>query len=124
MRWKRVVAAVGLVTGASRMVDFVEGIGSHEAGAAPAVAQGPDTADARPLVRDDRGADVIRWQDDLNDWIAVAAPHLPPVTVDGVFGPHTEEATRAFQDVDPRVPTDLRVDRDDQVALARAIADA
>lgn len=124
MRWKRSVAAVGLVTGTARLADLADRVDPHPGVPAAAATEGLATAGpATPLAAGARGPGVIRWQEDLNEWIAAAAPERAPVAVDGVFGPGTEDATRAFQAADPDVPTDLVVDPEDQLALARAVAE-
>jgi peptidoglycan hydrolase-like protein with peptidoglycan-binding domain len=49
------------------------------------------------LMRGNRGPDVCRWQERLNDWIRLERRELERLEVDGVFGPSTEEATLALQ---------------------------
>ncbi|HEY8546980.1 MAG TPA: peptidoglycan-binding domain-containing protein [Acidimicrobiales bacterium] len=122
MRWRRVLAVTGLVTGGFRLAHLVEDIQAEEPEPVPAAATGAEAEELPSLRRGDRGIAVVRWQDDLNEWIAADAPHLAPVAVDGVFGPATEAATRAFQDADARVPTDLVVDAEDQAALAEVVS--
>ena len=58
----------------------------------------------------DKGADIRRWQIDLNNWVKNLknAPFSFKVVVDGTFGDDTEKATKKFQkhydlDVDGRV---------------------
>jgi peptidoglycan hydrolase-like protein with peptidoglycan-binding domain len=43
------------------------------------------------------GPNVAAWQRSLNRWRAAAGASGPDLAVDGVFGPNTEAATRAFQ---------------------------
>lgn len=59
-------------------------------------------ATSRMLDRGDRGADVRDWQQQLNvvqhGFFAVSpTPLRRPLATDGVFGPRTDRATRAFQ---------------------------
>lgn len=49
------------------------------------------------LMRGDRGPDVCRWQERLNDWIRLESRELEQLETDGIFGPSTEEATLALQ---------------------------
>lgn len=49
------------------------------------------------LMRGDRGPDVCRWQERLNDWIRLERRELEQLETDGIFGPSTEEATLALQ---------------------------
>jgi peptidoglycan hydrolase-like protein with peptidoglycan-binding domain len=49
------------------------------------------------LMRGDRGPDVCRWQERLNDWIRLETTGQQRLEVDGIFGPSTEEATLALQ---------------------------
>jgi murein L,D-transpeptidase YcbB/YkuD len=49
------------------------------------------------LMRGDRGPDVCRWQERLNDWIRLETTGQQRPEVDGIFGPRTEEATLALQ---------------------------
>ncbi len=43
------------------------------------------------------GAPVAQWQEALNSWLARDPSAHPQLVVDGIFGPNTEAATRAFQ---------------------------
>ncbi len=72
------------------------------------------------VARGDRGELVAFWQDRLNDWFALSDA-ADPITVDGVFGPATEEATLIFQRANGAVPADAVVDPEDRVALREAI---
>jgi hypothetical protein len=49
------------------------------------------------LMRGDRGPDVCRWQERLNDWIRLETTGQQRLEVDGIFGPSTEEAALALQ---------------------------
>jgi peptidoglycan hydrolase-like protein with peptidoglycan-binding domain len=49
------------------------------------------------VTRGNRGPDVCRWQERLNDWIRLESGELERLAVDGVFGPNTEKATIALQ---------------------------
>ena len=51
---------------------------------------------ARLLVTGDRGSDVRTWQQDI-DRVAGKIPGVPRIATDGVYGPRTAAATRAFQ---------------------------
>ncbi len=70
------------------------------ASATPAVtahtAQIPAAASTRLLVVGDHGSDVRTWQQDL-DRVAGKIAGVPHVATDGVYGPRTAAATRAFQ---------------------------
>lgn len=123
MRWRRMLTTVGVISGISHMSGFVDDIGaSRPDEEVESAAWRDDVAAGAPARRGDHGTVVVRWQDDLNEWLAVTLPQFGPIEVDGVFGPETETATRAFQDAHPQVPTDLVVDAEDQVALADALA--
>jgi peptidoglycan hydrolase-like protein with peptidoglycan-binding domain len=58
---------------------------------------GGGQAQGSSLMRGDRGPDVCRWQERLNDWIRLERRELERLEVDGIFGPSTEEATLALQ---------------------------
>ncbi len=84
------------------------------------------TTESTVVAAGDTGELVAFWQDRLNDWIALSdggapAVGLTQITVDGVFGPETEDATRVFQDLSAAVPTDGVVHPEDRVALREAI---
>ncbi len=72
------------------------------------------------VARGDEGRLVAYWQDRLNDWLALSGA-ADPITVDGIFGPETEEATLVFQDTSDVVPSDAEVNPEDRVALREAI---
>ena len=59
-------------------------------------AQIPTAASTRLLVVGDRGSDVRTWQQDI-DRVAGKIAGVPHVATDGVYGPRTAAATRAFQ---------------------------
>ena len=62
---------------------------------------GPPTnqpASARPLIwQGSRGPAVSDLQRMLNTWIAQSGAGLRPLAVDGIFGPKTDAAVRAYQ---------------------------
>ncbi len=68
----------------------------------------------------DSGELVAFWQDRLNDWFALSHT-ADPITVDGLFGPATEQATLVFQQANAAVPADGVVDPEDRVALREAL---
>jgi|GEM_PF-1004149 len=70
-----------------------------------------------PLVPGDRGADVKALQEFLN--AALAAPGTQRIVPDGVFGPTTQAAIRAFQQANGLAPTGVG-DGSTQQALAAA----
>ena len=53
-------------------------------------------ASTRLLVVGDHGSDVRAWQQDI-DRVAGKIPGVPHLATDGVYGPRTAAATRAFQ---------------------------
>ncbi len=54
-------------------------------------------AHAPALAPGDRGAEVAAWQEALNRWTLAAGEPIPRLVVDGIYGPATEAAVRAFQ---------------------------
>ena len=54
-------------------------------------------ADEPSLGPGDRGDAVAAWQAALNRWATAAGTSAGPLTVDGAYGPETEQATRTFQ---------------------------
>jgi len=59
-------------------------------------AQIPTAASTRLLVVGDHGSDVRTWQQDI-DRVAGKIAGVPHLATDGVYGPRTAAATRAFQ---------------------------
>ena len=58
----------------------------------------PDPSVNHPLLaRGDVGPAVGAWQEQLNRWLVAHADHRSLLAVDGVFGPRSEDITRAFQ---------------------------
>jgi peptidoglycan hydrolase-like protein with peptidoglycan-binding domain len=49
------------------------------------------------LAPGERGEAVAAWQQDLNRWSAAAGAAFGRLTVDGGYGPATEQATRELQ---------------------------
>jgi peptidoglycan hydrolase-like protein with peptidoglycan-binding domain len=49
------------------------------------------------LSLDSKGADVVAWQNALNQWIQATGSSLTPLTADGTFGASTQAATVALQ---------------------------
>ncbi len=80
-----------------------------------------DGATDRVLTRGDTGKLVTYWQDRLNDYFTLRDSEEDVITVDGVFGPATEGATREFQIVNDSVAPDGIVHPEDRVALRQAI---
>lgn len=54
------------------------------------------TSSSRPLMTGDHGSDVRAWQQDI-DRVTGKIPGVPHIATDGVYGPRTSAATRAFQ---------------------------
>lgn len=79
------------------------------------------TDPALTLARGSEGRLVSFWQDRLNDWLALSGSDRFPITVDGLFGPQTERATRSFQAAEGGVEADGRVDDLDRVVLRDAV---
>ena len=44
-----------------------------------------------------KGADVVAWQNGLNQWLKLTAPTQTPLTADGAFGPTTQTVTQRLQ---------------------------
>jgi peptidoglycan hydrolase-like protein with peptidoglycan-binding domain len=116
------MAVVSLLTTGSEVVHAVHLLRFLEQPADPRSKGAQEVpVDQAPSRPGDRGATVAQWQEDLDRWLAAYRPDVPPVPVDGDFGPETEQATRIFQDASGDVPTDLVVDAEDRAALTRAL---
>lgn len=73
------------------------------------------------LSRGDTGHAVAVWQESLNEAMLMSASDYRPLSVDGMFGADTEEATRSFQENSEEVEADLVVDAADRRAIRLAI---
>ena len=69
----------------------------------------------------DRGDAVAAWQAALNRWATAAGTSAGPLTVDGAYGPETEQATRTFQQTQG-ITVDGLVGPETRAALASAPA--
>lgn len=72
------------------------------------------------LSRGDTGHAVSVWQESLNEALLISTNYRP-LAIDGVFGSETEQATRAFQENNQDVESDLVVDAADRRAIRLAI---
>jgi peptidoglycan hydrolase-like protein with peptidoglycan-binding domain len=122
MRWRRAITVISVASAIAHVGTTASELGRDRTDDAEATAWQDDIARGPALGAGSRGTEVTRWQDDLNEWLQTHRPRSTPITVDGIFGPETEDATRAFQDAHPGLPTDLVVDPDDRLALDADIA--
>jgi peptidoglycan hydrolase-like protein with peptidoglycan-binding domain len=122
LRWRRVITVISVASAIAHVATTASELGYDRTDDAEATAWQDDVVGGPPIGAGSRGTEVTRWQDDLNEWLRTHRPRSMPIAVDGIFGPQTEDATRAFQDAHPGLPTDLVVDPDDRSALADDVA--